>query len=154
MDVFQKCFDFKRDLEVKAAGLYPFFKTIEGNFGSRVIIEGREVVMAGSNNYLGLTRHPKVVEAAVEATKKFIDDPKFAEKYVREQMFKGQITAEEYQDAIGNSPFSYDISVEHIQVTTDLMAKYGVGKMAAPPKATDWVKLDLLQQAKKELKVK
>ncbi len=71
MDVFQKCFDFKRDLEVKAAGLYPFFKTIEGNFGSRVIIEGREVVMAGSNNYLGLTRHPKVVEAAVEATKKF-----------------------------------------------------------------------------------
>jgi 8-amino-7-oxononanoate synthase len=71
IDVFQKCYDFKRDLEVKAAGLYPFFKTIEGNFGSRVIIEGREVVMAGSNNYLGLTRHPKVVEAAVEATKKF-----------------------------------------------------------------------------------
>jgi 8-amino-7-oxononanoate synthase len=71
IDVFQKCFDFKRDLEVKAAGLYPFFKTIEGNFGSRVVIEGREVVMAGSNNYLGLTRHPKVVEAAVEATKKF-----------------------------------------------------------------------------------
>ena len=71
IDVFQKCYDFKRDLEVKAAGLYPFFKTIEGNFGSRVIIDGREVVMAGSNNYLGLTRHPKVVEAAVEATKKF-----------------------------------------------------------------------------------
>lgn len=71
MDVFQKCFDFKRDLEVKAAGLYPFFKTIEGNFGSRVVIDGREVVMAGSNNYLGLTRHPKVVEAAVDATKKF-----------------------------------------------------------------------------------
>lgn len=96
----------------------------------------------------------RVLKCFVEATKKFIDDPKFAEKYVREQMFKGQITAEEYQDAIGNSPFSYDISVEHIQVTTDLMAKYGVGKMAAPPKATDWVKLDLLQQAKKELKVK
>lgn len=96
----------------------------------------------------------RVLKCFVEATKKFIDEPKFAEKYVREQMFKGQITAEEYQDAIGNSPFSYDISVEHIQITTDLMAKYGVGKMANPPKAADWVKLDLLQQAKKELKVK
>jgi 8-amino-7-oxononanoate synthase len=71
VDVFQKCFDFKRDLEVKAAGLYPFFKTIEGSFGSRVVIDGKEVVMAGSNNYLGLTRHPRVVEAALEATKKY-----------------------------------------------------------------------------------
>ncbi|MCZ7605201.1 MAG: pyridoxal phosphate-dependent aminotransferase family protein [Planctomycetota bacterium] len=71
MDVFAKCFDFTRDLEVQAAGLYPFFKTIEGNHGSRVVIDGREVVMAGSNNYLGLTRHPKVVEAAVNATKEY-----------------------------------------------------------------------------------
>ncbi len=71
MDVFAKCYDFKRDLEVQAVGLYPFFKTIEGNMGSRVVIDGREVVMAGSNNYLGLTRHPKVVEAALEATRKY-----------------------------------------------------------------------------------
>jgi len=96
----------------------------------------------------------RVLKCFVEATKKFIDDPKFAEKFVREQMFRGQITSDDYQDAIGNSPFSYDISVQHIQITTDLMAKYGVGKMANPPKAADWVKLDLLQQAKKELKVK
>lgn len=71
MDVFAKCYDFKRDLEVQAVGLYPFFKTIEGNMGSRVVIDGREVVMAGSNNYLGLTRHPKVVEAALDATRKY-----------------------------------------------------------------------------------
>jgi NitT/TauT family transport system substrate-binding protein len=90
----------------------------------------------------------------VEATKKFIDEPKTAEKFVREVMFKNQITQEDYQDAIGNSPFSYDISVPHVQVTTDLMAKYGVGKMANPPKATDWVKLDLLSEAKKQLKVR
>jgi NitT/TauT family transport system substrate-binding protein len=90
----------------------------------------------------------------VEATKKFIDEPKTAEKYVRETMFKNQISAEDYQDAIGNSPFSYDITVSHVQVTTDLMAKYGVGKMANPPKAGDWVKLDLLAEAKKRLKVK
>jgi NitT/TauT family transport system substrate-binding protein len=96
----------------------------------------------------------RVLKCFVEATKKFIDDPKFAEKFVREQMFRGQITSDDYQDAIGNSPFTFDISVQHIQITTDLMAKYGVGKMAKPPKATDWVKVDLLQQAKKELKVK
>jgi len=90
----------------------------------------------------------------VEATKKFIDEPKTAEKFVREVMFKNQISAEDYQDAIGNSPFSYDITLQHVQVTTDLMAKYGVGKMANPPKAGDWVKLDLLTEAKKQLKVK
>jgi len=89
----------------------------------------------------------------VEATKKFIDEPATAEKFVRDVMFKGQITSEDYQDAIGNSPFSYDISVAHVQVTTDLMAKYGVGKMANPPKAGDWVKLDLLAEAKKQLKI-
>lgn len=89
----------------------------------------------------------------VEATKKFIDDPKLAEKYVRENMFKNQISAEDYQDAIGNSPFSYDITVPHVQITTDLMKKYGVGKMANPPKASDWVKLDLLVEAKKQLKI-
>jgi NitT/TauT family transport system substrate-binding protein len=90
----------------------------------------------------------------VEATKKFIDEPKTAEKYVREVMFKNQISAEDYQDAIGNSPFSYDITVQHVQVTTDLMAKYGVGKMANPPRAGDWVKPDLLAEAKKQLNVK
>ncbi|MDP1830949.1 MAG: ABC transporter substrate-binding protein [Geothrix sp.] len=90
----------------------------------------------------------------VEATKKFIDEPKTAEKYVREVMFKNQITSDDYQDAIGNSPFTYDIDQAHVQVTTDLMAKYGVGKMTNPPKAADWVKLDLLIEAKKQLKVK
>ncbi|HLP29944.1 MAG TPA: ABC transporter substrate-binding protein [Geothrix sp.] len=90
----------------------------------------------------------------VEATKKFIDEPKTAEKFVREVMFKNQITSDDYQDAIGNSPFSYDITLAHVQVTTDLMAKYGVGRMANPPKAGDWVKLDLLAEAKKQLKVK
>ena len=89
----------------------------------------------------------------VEATKKFIDEPAFAEKYVREAMFKNQITSEDYQDAIGNSPFTYDMSLEHAQVTVDLMARYGVGKMANPPKAADWVRLDLLAEAKKQLNI-
>lgn len=96
----------------------------------------------------------RFMKCFVEATKKFIDDPAFAEKYVRENLFKNQISSEDYRDAISNSPFTYDITLAHVQVTTDLMARYGVGRMAAPPKAQDWVKLDLLAQAKKELGVK
>jgi NitT/TauT family transport system substrate-binding protein len=96
----------------------------------------------------------KVLECFVDATRYFLQNPKVAEKYVVEQMFKGQITSDDFQDAISNSPYTYDVSVEHIQVTTDLMAKYGVGKMASPPKAADWVKLDLLQKAKAKLGVK
>ncbi len=48
----------------------------------------------------------------------------------------------------------YDVTLAHIDITTDFMQKYGVGRMAKPPKASEWVKLDLLQQAKTELKVK
>jgi len=90
----------------------------------------------------------RVLDCFVDATRKFIDDPKLAEKYVVEQMFKGQITSQDFQDAISNSPFTYDITVDHVQVTTDLMVKYGVGRMASPPKASEWVKLDLLEKAK------
>lgn len=96
----------------------------------------------------------KVLECFVDSTRAFIQDPAAAEKFVVEQMFKGQITAQDFRDAISNSPYSYDVTAEHIQVTTDLMVKYGVGRMTAPPKAADWVKLDLLQQAKAKLGVK
>jgi NitT/TauT family transport system substrate-binding protein len=96
----------------------------------------------------------RVLECFVDTTRLFIQNPALAEKYVREQMFKGQISSEDYQDAMSNAAFTYDVTPEHVQVTTDLMVKYGVGKMASPPKAADWVKLDLLQQAKQKQGVK
>lgn len=96
----------------------------------------------------------RFMKCFVEATKYFIDNPKAAEQYVREKMFKGQLTAEDYHDAIDNSTFTYDVTVQQVQVSTDMMVKYGIGKMAKPPKAEDYVKLDLLEKAKKELKVK
>ena len=89
-----------------------------------------------------------------EATKTFIDNKAVAEKFVTQTLFKGQITKEDFDDAIGNSPYSYDITAEHIQITTDVMAKQGIGKMAIPPVAKDWVKTDLLDAAKKSLNVK
>ncbi|MDP3654537.1 MAG: ABC transporter substrate-binding protein [Rhodoferax sp.] len=96
----------------------------------------------------------KFMRCFVEATKGFIETKGMAEKYVRETIFKGQITSDDFQDAIANSPYSFDIAAAHIQTTTDTMAKYGVGKMAKPPVATDWVKTDLLDQAKKSLNIK
>ncbi len=71
MSIFQKCFDYQRVEQVKAFGLYPYFRPIQENEGPVVMMEGREVVMAGSNNYLGLTAHPYVQEAAIKATEKY-----------------------------------------------------------------------------------
>jgi NitT/TauT family transport system substrate-binding protein len=96
----------------------------------------------------------RLVKLFAEATRTFIADPKLAEKYVRETLFKGQITSDDYQDAMSNAAFTYDITVEHVQITTDSMVKYRVGKMTAPPVAKDWVRLDLLAKAKKDLKIK
>ncbi|MDR1200111.1 MAG: pyridoxal phosphate-dependent aminotransferase family protein [Tannerellaceae bacterium] len=54
-----------------AAGIYPYFRMIESDQDTEVQINGKKVLMFGSNAYLGLTNHPKVKEAAIEATKKY-----------------------------------------------------------------------------------
>ena len=71
LDLFEKCRSFTRADEVKAQGCYPYFHAIEESEGPVVQIEGRKIIMAGSNNYLGLTAHPKVKEAAIAAVKKY-----------------------------------------------------------------------------------
>jgi len=71
LDLFKKCYDFTRADEIKKTGLYPYFRAIEENEGPLVHIEGRQVIMAGSNNYLGLTAHPKVKEASIKAIEKY-----------------------------------------------------------------------------------
>ena len=57
--------------KAKAAGVYPSFRKIESEQDTEVLINGKKVLMFGSNSYLGLTNHPKVIEAAVAATKKY-----------------------------------------------------------------------------------
>ena len=57
--------------QIKAKGVYPYFRCIESEQNTEVIMSGRKVLMFGSNSYLGLTNHPKVIEAAVEATRKY-----------------------------------------------------------------------------------
>ncbi len=70
-DLFDKCHNFTEAREVMAMGLYPFFRVIDSAPGPEVTIQGQKLIMIGSNNYLGLTNHPKVIEAATQATKKY-----------------------------------------------------------------------------------
>ncbi|MDH3815484.1 MAG: pyridoxal phosphate-dependent aminotransferase family protein [Acidobacteriota bacterium] len=71
MDVFQKCFDFKDADAVRDTGLYPYFRTIGSGQDPVVTMDGQRVIMLGSNNYLGLTNHPEVKQAAAEALESY-----------------------------------------------------------------------------------
>ena len=72
LDPFEKAERYSRAKKLQAAGIYPYFRAIsESKRGTRVHIDGRELVMAGSNNYLGLTHEPQVIEAAQRAISKF-----------------------------------------------------------------------------------
>ena len=70
-DIFDKAFGYTKADEVKALGLYPYFKPLEATDGTIVEIEGNEVIMAGSNNYLGLTNDQRTIEAAQAAIVKY-----------------------------------------------------------------------------------
>jgi 8-amino-7-oxononanoate synthase len=70
-DLFAKCRNFSRAREVMAMGVYPYFRVISSAPGTVVTVEGQELIMIGSNNYLGLTDHPKVIEAAADACKRY-----------------------------------------------------------------------------------
>ena len=70
-DLFKKCYDFTLADEVKALGIYPFFHPIEETEGPVVSFAGRQLIMAGSNNYLGLTADERVKEASIKAIKKY-----------------------------------------------------------------------------------
>lgn len=71
MDIFQKCSEWTLAKEVMAGGLYPYFIPFAENEGTEVEYEGQRKIMCGSNNYLGLTTHPEVREAALEAIKRY-----------------------------------------------------------------------------------
>lgn len=71
MALFDKCNEYNLSDIVKAQGVYPYFRPIQESEGPVVMMEGRKVVMAGSNNYLGLTAHPRVKEAAIMALEKY-----------------------------------------------------------------------------------
>lgn len=71
MDLFKKCREYTEAKEAMRAGYYPYFTPIEATEGTEVMIRGKRLIMAGSNNYLGLTTHPKVKEASRKALEKY-----------------------------------------------------------------------------------
>ncbi len=71
VQIFEKCRQFVKAKEVQAAGLYPYFKPISDSEDTSVVIEGQKRIMLGSNNYLGLTHHPLVLEAASRALSRY-----------------------------------------------------------------------------------
>ncbi|NQU27805.1 MAG: aminotransferase class I/II-fold pyridoxal phosphate-dependent enzyme [Candidatus Marinimicrobia bacterium] len=70
-DVFTKMYNFTRANTARAFGYYPYFQKIEVSDGTEVTIDGQKKIMLGSNNYLGLTNHPEVIEAGVDALRKY-----------------------------------------------------------------------------------
>jgi 8-amino-7-oxononanoate synthase len=71
-DLFEKCKALSEDAgRLRAGGSYFFYRRIESGQDSEVVVDGRRVIMAGSNNYLGLTTHPRVKEAAIRAIERF-----------------------------------------------------------------------------------
>jgi len=71
LPLFEKVRGFKNAEQVRATGLYPYFRTISSAQDTEVIIGGKKVLMLGSNSYLGLTNHPKIKEAAQAAIEKY-----------------------------------------------------------------------------------
>jgi 8-amino-7-oxononanoate synthase len=71
VDIFDKAEEFTRARDAQAMGIYPFFIPFDDSEGTIVRYKGREIIMIGSNNYLGLTTHPKVREAAIAATREY-----------------------------------------------------------------------------------
>jgi 8-amino-7-oxononanoate synthase len=71
MSLFDKCRNYTQAREVQAAGYYPYFRAIEDSHDTEVVVEGHRKIMVGSNNYLGLTHHPKVLAAAEAALRKY-----------------------------------------------------------------------------------
>lgn len=84
MDLFEKCRGFYSDPavahamgypasphEAQAMGLYPFFIPLDQSEGTEAVVDGKRLIMIGSNNYVGLTAHPKVRQAAIEALQRF-----------------------------------------------------------------------------------
>lgn len=71
MDVFEKCRTYTAAKEAIESGIYPYFIPLNENEGTEVVYQGKRLIMIGSNNYLGLSTHPKVREAAIDAVRRF-----------------------------------------------------------------------------------
>lgn len=71
MHVFAKCENFTTSRQLREKGLYPYFVPIEESHDTYVVIDGEEKIMVGSNNYMGLTHDPRIIEASRQALERY-----------------------------------------------------------------------------------
>jgi 8-amino-7-oxononanoate synthase len=71
MSILDKCTKFDDAENIRKLGYYPYFRVITSEQDTEVVVNGKKMLMMGSNSYLGLTNHPRVKEAAIKATKKY-----------------------------------------------------------------------------------
>jgi len=71
MDIFEKCRQYTEAKDAQEAGLYPYFIPLTDSEGTACTVGDHRLIMIGSNNYLGLTMHPRVRQAAIEATERY-----------------------------------------------------------------------------------
>ncbi len=71
MDIFNKCYNYTKADEVRELGIYPYFHSLQSKQDTVVIMEGKRRIMLGSNNYLGLTTHPDIMKAGIEAVERY-----------------------------------------------------------------------------------
>ena len=71
MDLFRKCEHLEKITTAKEMGIYPYFHALNSKQGPQVVMEGKDMIMLGSNNYLGLTSHPEVIEAGIKALEQY-----------------------------------------------------------------------------------
>ena len=71
MDLFKKCQGLEKVNKAKEQGIYPYFHQLNSKQGPEVVMEGKDIIMIGSNNYLGLTSHPEVIEAGIKALEQY-----------------------------------------------------------------------------------
>ncbi len=71
MSLFDRCYNYKFADYVRSLGYYPYFRVIASEQDTEVYVDGKKMLMMGSNSYLGLTNHPRVKEAAIKAIEKY-----------------------------------------------------------------------------------
>ena len=71
VDIFEKCYNFTEARDAIASGLYPYFHALHTAQDTEVVMDGRRIIMIGSNNYMGLTNDPRTKKAAAEALEQY-----------------------------------------------------------------------------------
>ncbi len=71
MDIFEKCFNYTLADQYREKGIYPYFHALQSRQDVEVMMEGKRRIMLGSNNYLGLTTHPEIIEAGIKAFEQY-----------------------------------------------------------------------------------